>query len=187
MPRYKLLVFTLLAMTVLTAVAAVASAAGAGEYFRRKLRERKREVAAQPIIGTTDEGSYEYGSDRIILVGTEFRGEFSESTVLKNFLAARDKLRYSDKTVVFGRYDRKLATDRHVVFGWYNVTRARFGYIGFRILSDGRSAQVIYDDNETEMINDWKYKYWKTNGYLVTLQICDDDKGGVAIIFHPIK
>jgi hypothetical protein len=37
------------------------------------------------------------------------------------------------------------------------------------------------------MINDWHYESWETNGFNVVIQIADDDRGGVAAIFHPLK
>jgi hypothetical protein len=196
MSRTKLFVAMLLATTAANAVVHAAPPSYWKEYrkeYRKEEAQKKalagqqariKAVANQPIIGITSNGSYYLGGDRVILIATEFRGEFTNSRAERNFMAAYDKLRYGNKTVTTRRYDRTLAEDRHAVYGWYNVTRDEYGYVAFRIFADGRSAQVFFEDSSTRTINDWHYRTWKTNGFQIKIQIADDDKGGVAAIFH---
>jgi hypothetical protein len=140
-----------------------------------------------PIIGRTVSGSLVRGGDRIVLVATEFRGEFTYSKAENAFLAAKSTLVRQNKTVSTGRYDRRLASDRHVVYGWFNIDREEYGFVAFKINSNGRSALTVDNEGNTKSINDWDYQSWDTNGFTVTIQIADDDRGGVAAIFHPIR
>jgi hypothetical protein len=153
---------------------------------RLKIRTQKY-VPPPTIIGKTNSGVYLRGGDRILLVAAEFRGEFTHSAADRAFDRACDYLRDNNQTVAAGRYNRRLASDRHVVYGWYNVTRGEIGYVAFRSLGDGRSAEIVTNNGTTRIINDWRYESWTTNGYKVTIQIADDDRGGVAAIFHSIK
>ncbi len=180
----KLLIAGLLVL--LTTALAEAAPPKMSASTRLKIRQ-KYYVPPPEIIGRTNDGYYERGGDRIYLVATEFRGEFTHSAAQRTFFAAQESLVRKNQTVVFGRYNRRLAADRHVVYGWYNATRDEYGYVAFRIFSDGKSGQLLNHDGSTRTINDWYYANWTTNGFKVTVQLCDDGRGGVAAIFHTIK
>lgn len=185
MTRYAILAAVLLTIAAVTGPVAEAAPPSVRPWLNRT--RTTRYTPPPPIIGTTKDGAHLRGGDRIILVATEFRGEFTYGTAERTFLAAYNTLKRENKSVSIGRYNRRLASDRHTVYGWYNVDREEYGFIAFRILANGRSAQTIDTHGASDVINDWHYESWHTNGYRVTIQIADDDAGGVAAIFHPIK
>lgn len=182
--------YALLAPVLLTVACSDTLVQAAPRQFPNWIEYRKRTSVpppAPPIIGNTKDGAHLRGGDRIILVATEFRGEFTYGKAESTFLAAYNALKRENKSVSFGRYNRRLAGDRHTVYGWYNVDRNEYGFIAFHILSSGRSAQIIDTHGVSDVISDWHYESWSTNGFRVTIQIADDDAGGVAAIFHSIK
>jgi hypothetical protein len=187
MNRYALITAILLTVSTTASFDVAAAPPSVRQRLIESGRYRYTAKPAPPIIGTTKDGAHVRGGDRIILVATEFRGEFTYSKAESTFLAAYNALKRDNKSVSIGRYNRRLASDRHVVYGWYNVDRDEYGLIAFHILSNGRSAQIIDTQGASDVINDWHYESWNTNGYNVTIQIADDDAGGVAAIFHAIK
>lgn len=129
--------------------------------------------------------------DKIIFVAAEWRGRFTYGNAEDTFWKAVRQLKKKDLSCRQGRFDRRMAYDRHAVLGWYNASRKRGNWVAVRIRPGGTSSQYFTNDYRPfTTTSGWKILTWRdrnTNGHTIRIQFGDDDRGGLATILHPIR
>ena len=98
-------------------------------------------------VGAHVNGTYDAVGDRVVFIATEWRGGFSgtiANRVFKKAIGERIRKGNSAAEVTQakkmgaradGHQTRKLAPDRHMVIGWYNIDRKRHKWYAIKITS----------------------------------------------------
>ena len=154
-------------------------------------------------VGAHSHGNYNAVGDKIVFIATEWSGSFLADTADNAFKQAIKQRKLKGNTAVEmtqaktmgGRADgcqiHKLAPDRHMVIGWYNVDRNEYQWHAIEITSRRSFRFITADGVKGEQINgtgdNWKAPITMTNGQRIKTQFAVDNCGGLLWRFEILK